>query len=248
MSRVLITIPAWNEAVVIERNLRIVHDAIARLFPHDTVTVEVADNGSTDATREIVRRVGRQYPEVTLLEVLEKGKGIAIRTSWMKHLDDSDVLVFMDADLAADLEALPRLVAPIISQKADLVCGSRFLRESKIKRTWPREAASRLYRGLQRLLLQLPVKDAQCGFKAISVATARELLPLCEESGWLFDSELLAFARLKHKKTLELAISWIEYRDPSRRSALRLFHHGWGFMAGLCRIHSHVSRIANKMA
>lgn len=242
MNRILITIPTWNEAVVIERNLRTVIAAVSRLFPHDDVRIEVADNGSTDETREIVRRVQRESSSVILREIEGRGKGLAIRTSWHAHLDDADILLFMDADLAADLEALPRLVAPIARGEADLVCGSRFLRESQIKRSISREAASRLYRGLQQCLLRLPVADAQCGFKTISAATAHELLPLCQESGWLFDTELLAFSAKKKKKTLELAISWIEQRDPARRSALRLFQHGWGFMLGLVRIRFRVGK------
>lgn len=248
MSRILITIPTWNEAVVIERNLRSVLDATKRLFPNDDVKIEVADNGSTDATKEIVRRMRETEPALSLREIEQKGKGLAIRKSWEAHLTDSDVLVFMDADLAADLEALPRLVAPIVEGGADLVCGSRFLDESRIQRSASREAASRLYRSLQQLLLQLPVKDAQCGFKAISAGAAGELLPLCKEGGWLFDTELLALASQKGKKTLELAISWIEQRDPARRSALRLFQHGWGFMLGLVRIRSRVTQIGKKMA
>ncbi|MBI4139134.1 glycosyltransferase [Candidatus Uhrbacteria bacterium] len=231
MTRLLITIPTWNEAVVIGKNLRVLQDAVSRYLPEHDVTIEVADNGSTDGTREIVRRIGAR-----LMEIPDRGKGLAIRRSWERHLDDADVLLFMDADLAAGLEALPRLIRPILVGAADLVCGSRFVPGADVKRAPHRTAASYLYRLLQRLILRLPVTDAQCGFKAISSHAARAVLPRCREPGWMFDSELLGLAARDNFRIREIPVSWIEHREPNRRSALRLFHHGWGFLTGLFRV------------
>jgi glycosyltransferase involved in cell wall biosynthesis len=264
--RILITVPTWNEAVVIERNLGILSDSIKTYLPEHDVIIEVADNGSTDKTREIIRkfcrpelvegpignfsdrsfsfaplRSGRQ--KIQLIELSSRGKGLAIRRSWEKHLDDADVLIFMDADLAADLSALPSLIMPIIDGIADLVCGSRFVPGAVIERSRSRELASRSYRWLQKIILNLPVRDAQCGFKAISSKAAKELLPQCRECGWLFDTELIALANTTHYSLLtthysilEIPVSWIEHRNPSRRSAIRILRHGWGFATGLVRI------------
>jgi glycosyltransferase involved in cell wall biosynthesis len=237
MSRIRITVPTWNEAVVIERNLRLLVEAVRIHLPAHTVTIEVADNASTDDTRAVVQCVKTGLSNVQLLECDEQGKGLAIKTSWSHDLDTVDVLAFTDADLAADLEALPRLIEPIVRGEADVVCGSRFL-GGRIERSWMREIASRLYRLLQRSILSLPVRDAQCGFKAISNRAARELLPLCRERGWMFDSELLACAARRGYRVREIPVDWIEHRDPARRSALHLFRHGWGFLAGLIRIRS----------
>ncbi|MFA5936217.1 MAG: glycosyltransferase [Patescibacteria group bacterium] len=244
MSRILITVPTWNESVVIERNLLTLSEAIQRLLPEHHVTIEVADNASTDDTRTIVHRVKTGLSNVLLLELNEQGKGLAIRRSWERHFDDADVLVFMDADLAADLEALPRLVAPIIEGHTDLVCGSRFLPGAQIKRDVLREVASRTYHALQKILLDLPVKDAQCGFKAMSVTAAKEILSHCEERGWMFDTELIAFTHKKNYLVYEIPVDWIESRNPDRRSALRLFHHGWGFLSGLLRVKRRLRNVA----
>lgn len=241
MSRIRITVPTWNEAVVIERNLRMLVEAVRMHLSTHTVTIEVADNASTDDTRAIVQCVKMGLSNVQLLECDEQGKGLAIKTSWSHDLDTVDVLAFTDADLAADLDALPRLVEPILRGEADVVCGSRFL-GGRITRSRLREGASRLYRFLQRIILQLPVRDAQCGFKAISVRVARELIPLCRERGWMFDSELLAHAAKREWRVREIPVDWIEHRDPARRSALRLFRHGWGFLVGLIRIRRNVNQ------
>lgn len=232
MSRILITIPTWNEAAVIGRNLHILKRNIAERLPAHDVTVEVADNGSTDGTREIVRGIDG----VKLLEIAERGKGRAIRESWKAHPETADVVAFMDADLAADLSALPSLIDPIVSGRADLVCGSRFAPGARIERAWLREAASYAYRALQTMVLRLPVRDAQCGFKAMSASAARQVLPLSREHGWMFDTELLALAAERRFRVLEIPVAWIEHRDPARRSAISVFRDGWGFIQGLFRI------------
>lgn len=236
MSRILITVPTWNEALVIQRNLEILKDRAGVLLPTHDVQIEVVDNGSTDATREIVQA----ERGVTLLALKEKGKGLAIRRSWERHLDDADVLVFMDADLAADVSALPALVDPIVRGEVDLVCGSRFVAGARVERLKGREFASRVYRFLQKMILHLPVQDAQCGFKAISASAARALLPLAHESGWMFDTELLALAAQQDYRIKEIPVAWIEHRDPKRRSAIHVFRDSWGFIRGLFRIRQRV--------
>jgi glycosyltransferase involved in cell wall biosynthesis len=247
MARVLITVPTWNEEVVIGANLAVLRDAISRLLPDHDVLIEVTDNGSTDRTRTIVRQV-MEYGasnmlhgngpsvEIRLAELSGKGKGIAIRTSWDAHFGDADILAFMDADLAADLAALPTLISRIADGSAELVCGSRYVAGSRIERGFVRDFVSKVYRVLQQVVLHLPVQDAQCGFKAISSRTAAEILPLCREDAWMFDTELIAIAARHSKCIAEIPVAWIEHRDPRRRSALRLFRHGWGFLSGLWRI------------
>lgn len=229
--RILITVPTWNEAVVIERNLALLQAAIQKHLPEHNVMIEVADNGSTDGTVELIHGL-----PVQIFQIDQRGKGLAIRRSWERHLEDADILIFTDADLAADLAALPSLVDSIGRGEADLVCASRFVEGAVAERALSREIASRLYRFLQRTILRLPVKDAQCGLKAISSHAARQLLPRCQENGWMFDSELLAFATDGKFRVLEIPVRWVEHRDPRRRSAIRLFRHGWGFLAGLLRI------------
>ncbi len=269
--RVLITVPTWNEEIVIAKTIQTLLDRVSILLPGCLVTVEIADNGSTDRTREIIkdaitdssvitsrpttkqslyptetgdcrassdcaRNDNRKQIRILLLELHEKGKGMAIRRSWEKHLADFDVLVFMDADLASDLTALTELVNLILNNQADLVCGSRFVSGSKIERKLIREAASRLFSYLQKLILDLPVKDAQCGFKAISAKAAKELLPFSREETWLFDSELIALAQKQGYRMQEVPVSWVEDRDPRRKSAVKLWLHGWGFLLGLFKI------------
>ncbi|HWQ99724.1 MAG TPA: glycosyltransferase [Candidatus Methylomirabilis sp.] len=250
MSRILITIPCWNEASIIERSLATLGDACAHLLSDHDVTIEVVDNGSSDGTSDVARRFIEQHPHASnrknsLITTTTPGKGLAVATSWLAHREDADVFVFVDADLAANLNALPALVRPILNGEADLVCGSRFLPGADVERKASRELASRAYRVLQRRILRLPVQDAQCGFKAASARLVRDVVSHCEETGWMFDSELIARTAKSGLAVAEIPVSWIEHRDPSRRSALSLWMHGWGFVSGLVRIKKRLGRISS---
>jgi hypothetical protein len=57
--------------------------------------------------------------------------------------------------------------------------------------------------------------DAQCGFKAIRAAQARELLPLVEDRGWFFDTELLVLAERAGLRIHEVPVDWVD--DPDSR-------------------------------
>ncbi len=57
--------------------------------------------------------------------------------------------------------------------------------------------------------------DAQCGFKAIRADVARELLPLVEDNGWFFDTELLVLAERAGLRIHEVPVDWVD--DPDSR-------------------------------
>src|SRR5204862_3259601 len=103
-------------------------------------------------------------------------------------------LAYMDVDLSTDLAALLPLVAPLLSGHSDLAIGTRLSRGARVERGPKRELISRCYNRLLRATLAARFSDAQCGFKAIRADRARALLPLVEDTGWFFDTELLVLA------------------------------------------------------
>lgn len=244
MSRILVTVPAWNEALVIEANVRTLARACEEAWPNGDWAIEVADNGSTDGTAAISKRVASEDGRIRYRFFAERGKGGAIQASWTSAQNDFDAFVFLDADLAADVHALPRLVAPILDGTADVVVGSRFFAGSAVKRSWWREGLSRAFRLWQYIILHLPVRDAQCGFKAVSPRMVREIVPKLSERAWLFDSELLAFAAHAGFRIREIPVDWIERRHPVRRSAIRLWKDGKDFLIGILRIRRRLRKLS----
>ncbi len=238
MSRILITVPVWNEEACLALSLERLVEVCSRLFFDHDWMIEVVDNGSTDRTAEIVRIWEQRDSHVKLRMIHERGKGGAIIASWLAHQMDKDIFVFVDADLAPDVERLRDLVAPLLRAEADVVCGVRG--SLTLQRTWWRSFLSRVYRYWQRLVLCLPFSDVQCGFKAVSLRVVQDILPLLKEKKWLFDSELLAFVVSRGWLISALPIAWIERRFSSRRSALHVFSDGWEFVFGVWRIRRRV--------
>jgi putative flippase GtrA len=76
-----------------------------------------------------------------------------------------------------------------------------------------REVISRSYNLLLRASLGAEFSDAQCGFKAIRRDQARALLPLTEDTGWFFDTELLVLAERAGLRIHEVPVDWIDDTD-----------------------------------
>ena len=78
-----------------------------------------------------------------------------------------------------------------------------------------REAISRSYNLLLRAALQAGFSDAQCGFKAARTEAVQHLLPLVEDQGWFFDTELLVLAEHNGLRIHEVPVDWVD--DPDSR-------------------------------
>jgi hypothetical protein len=95
----------------------------------------------------------------------------------------------------------------------DVAIGSRQYKGANVKRSFKREAISRGYIRMLKLLLGFPFTDAQCGFKAVSKQLVNDLFPKIEDDEWFFDTELLYLAYRNGYKIKELPVRWIEDND-----------------------------------
>lgn len=205
-----VTVPVHNEEQDLERCVRRLHEHLAGTFPYG-FRITVADNASTDSTPLISARLAREIPEVRAFRLEEKGRGRALRTVW--SASDAPVLAYMDVDLSTDLNALLPLVAPLISGHSDLAIGSRLARSSRVVRGAKREFISRAYNLILRGSLSARFSDAQCGFKAIRRDVAQRLLPMVEDTGWFFDTEMLVLAERAGLRIHEVPVDWVD--DPA---------------------------------
>ncbi|HMK12812.1 MAG TPA: glycosyltransferase, partial [Acidimicrobiales bacterium] len=187
-----VVVPVFNEEVDLAPSILRLHRHLTFAFPYP-FRITIADNASTDATPDVARQLAEDLPFVRVLRIEQKGRGRALRVAWTQS--DAAALAYMDVDLSTDLAALLPLVAPIISGHSDLAIGSRLARGARVMRGPKREVISRCYNLILRTALRAEFTDAQCGFKAIRRATARQLLPDIEDDGWFFDTELLVLAQ-----------------------------------------------------
>jgi putative flippase GtrA len=207
-----LVIPVYNEESGLERSVRTVRAHLDEAFPY-SARLTIADNASTDGTLAIARALAHELPGVRVVHLPAKGRGRALRTVWL--VSDAEVLAYLDVDLSTDLSALLPLIAPLVSGHSHLAIGTRLNRTSRVVRGPRREVISRCYNMLLRGTLAARFSDAQCGFKAIRADAARELLPLVEDTGWFFDTELLVLAERAGLRIHEVPVDWVD--DPDSR-------------------------------
>ncbi|MEU6928078.1 bifunctional glycosyltransferase family 2/GtrA family protein [Streptomyces sp. NPDC046374] len=205
-----VVIPVFNEEKDLEPCVLRLHEHLSRTFPYD-FRVTVADNASTDSTPDVARALAARLPGVRAVRLEQKGRGRALRTVW--SASEAPVLAYMDVDLSTDLNALLPLVAPLISGHSDLAIGSRLARSSRVVRGPKREFISRAYNLILRGSLAARFSDAQCGFKAIRREVAERLLPMVEDTGWFFDTELLVLAERAGLRIHEVPVDWVDDPD-----------------------------------
>ncbi|NUP59331.1 MAG: bifunctional glycosyltransferase family 2/GtrA family protein [Pseudarthrobacter sp.] len=207
-----VTIPVYNEERDLEECLRRLHGHLHESFPH-SFRITVADNASTDGTLKIAERLAREFPELAVVHLAEKGRGNALRKVWLAS--PSPVLAYMDVDLSTDLAALAPLLAPLISGHSDLAIGTRLTRNSRVVRGPKREFISRGYNLMLHSLMGARFSDAQCGFKAIRGDVAQRILPYTVDNAWFFDTELLVLAERCGLRVHEVPVDWIDDPDSS---------------------------------
>jgi len=207
-----VVVPVYNEEIDLEPCVRRLHAYLSAHFPY-RFRITIADNASTDSTADVAKWLTQELPGVASVHLAEKGRGRALKHVWTHS--DAAVLAYMDVDLSTDLGALLPLVAPLISGHSDLAIGSRLARGSRVVRGAKREFISRSYNLILRGTLSARFSDAQCGFKAIRGDVAERLLPMVEDTGWFFDTEMLVLAERAGLRIHEVPVDWVD--DPDSR-------------------------------
>lgn len=159
MVNISIVIPARNEAGNIGGLVRAIDAAMAGLKP---VEIIVVDDGSTDTTGAEVLGLG--LPHVRLIRHPRSGGQSAAVHSGVLAAQGA-IVATLDGDGQNPPEELPRLVAPLLADRAGrigLVAGQRVKRQD----TWSKKIASRLANGLRGWLLKDGTRDTGCGLKA----------------------------------------------------------------------------------
>ena len=218
------------------------HKFLAGRFGNYDWRIVIADNGSTDSTQEIAEHLSQEYGNVGYLRLEQRGRGRALRTAWLES--EADILAYMDVDLSTDLKALPELVEAIEFEGYDIAVGSRLKKGARVLgRPALRETISRVYSLMVRGMFLSGIHDFQCGFKAIRRQVADDLVPLVEDTGWFFDSELLLLAEKSGYRTKEVPVTWTD--DPDSR--VRIIPTAYADLKGLLRLRSGGLRRASKL-
>ena len=224
-----ILLPVYNEQHVLEKSV-----TTLRTFLQDNVSdfnwiITIGDNASTDKTLEKAKELENRFKDVRVFDLDKKGRGRMVKYAWNRS--EADILTYMDIDLSTDLNAFPPMVRAIMDGY-DVAIGSRQYKGANVDRGFKREAISRGYIWILKLLLGFPFTDAQCGFKAVSKKLVNDLFSKIEDDEWFFDTELLFLAHENGYKVKELPVRWIEDTD----SRVRIMRTAWLDVKGVFRM------------
>jgi glycosyltransferase involved in cell wall biosynthesis len=201
-----VVIPVYNEAQWIGELLRRV-----RAVPIAKEVI-VVDDASTDGTRDILRTFesgeSDESDEVRVfLQSENRGKGAALREGF-KHVS-GDVVVVQDADLEYDPSEYPRLIQPILENRADVVYGSRFIGDSHRVLYFWHYVANKMLTMLSNMVTNLNLTDMETCYKVFR----REVLSglVLKSNRFGFEPEItakIAKRRGPHWRIYEIPISY----------------------------------------
>jgi glycosyltransferase involved in cell wall biosynthesis len=140
------------------------------------------------------------------------GKGKAIKNALRSAR--GDIIVFMDVDLSANLNALPHIVQ-IAKQQRGLAIGSRHVKGSRVQRPFTRTLFSLTYNLFARMLFLDGIRDHQCGFKAMSHEVAEVIRDSVKSDGFFLDTEMILQCKRRGFPVVEVKVEWSETKKRS---------------------------------
>ncbi|PYT10846.1 MAG: glycosyl transferase [Acidobacteria bacterium] len=192
-----VVIPVYNEAGTIRE---IIQRVLAAPSEKEVIVV---DDGSTDGTREILRR---EAPNgvVVLFQDSNRGKGAALRAGFQKVT--GDIVLVQDADLEYDPAEYPRLLKPIVDGRADVVYGSRFSGETHRVLFFWHYVGNRFLTMLSNMLTNLNLSDMETCYKVFRADILKRLVLRSNRFG--FEPEFTAKVARLGCRIYEVPVSY----------------------------------------
>jgi glycosyltransferase involved in cell wall biosynthesis len=195
-----VVIPCYNEATTIEK----VIDAVMH-SPYPDKEIIVVDDCSTDGTREILKNRIETKVSRNIYQPNNQGKGAALRQGI--RVATGDIIIIQDADLEYDPAEYPKMLQPIINDKADVVFGSRFMggEAHRVVYFWHR-VGNGLITLISNMLTNLTLTDIETCYKAFR----REMIQsiTIEENRFGFEPEVTAKISKIKCRIYEVGISY----------------------------------------
>ena len=207
-----ITIPVLNEEKTLVQKITILQNYIDNKLSKIVLTsIVIADNGSEDNTLKIAKSLSEKNKNIFYLTTKERGVGLALKSSWKTY--PSDIMGYMDLDLATDLSHISEAVDMILNEQHKIIAGSRLLQESEvIGRKAIRTFTSIIFNKLVKALFKTKFTDGMCGFKFFKKDILNKLggIDRVNSDGWFFATEFLILSERKNYQITDLPVKWTD--------------------------------------
>ncbi|HOE79147.1 MAG TPA: glycosyltransferase family 2 protein [Smithellaceae bacterium] len=169
-----VVIPVYNEEAHLEEIVRrVINQPLPGGLARELIVI---NDGSTDATWSLVQALPAKYPSISFKLVnktLNQGKGAALRDGFDQA--SGDIVIIQDADLEYDPADYPKLLAPILDGKADVVYGSRFIGEPHRVMYYWHQLANNFLTTLSNMLTNINLTDIEVCYKVFTREVVRRL-------------------------------------------------------------------------
>lgn len=212
MQKLSVVIPAYNEEETIKRGSL---EEVWKYLNNQRYAWEiiVVDDGSTDNTLTLSQSFAKNHKGIKVLAEPHRGKGGSVIAGMLKA--GGDIVLFADMDQATPIDQFEKFI-PKFEEGFDVAIGSRSGRKGA---PMVRKAMAYGFAALRTLILRLPFKDTQCGFKAFKKEASQKIfgrMKVVNEkvikggasvtAG--FDLEVLYIARKLGYKVAEIPVTW----------------------------------------
>jgi dolichyl-phosphate beta-glucosyltransferase len=183
-------IPSYNGASLLPNSILQASEFLRQKSYSSEIIV--VDDGSTDATPDVLRQHSDRI--VVVRNERNRGKGYSVRRGMLAA--KGEYILFTDADLPFGLEPIDTFLRYLDVKEFDLVLGARDvpLAGSKTRRPLHRKFLSRVFQSFVSRVVVTGVTDTQCGLKGFRRKAAREIFSRCKIDGFAFDVEAIYLA------------------------------------------------------